>query len=53
MINLNTIENLIEKQNVAFITSIDENGYPNMKAMLPPRKREGLNVFYFTTIPHK
>lgn len=44
-----TIGNLIDKQKVAFISSVDENGYPNTKAMLPPRKREGLKVFYFTT----
>lgn len=44
-----TIGNLIDKQNVAFISSVDENGYPNTKAMLPPRKREGIKVFYFTT----
>jgi general stress protein 26 len=44
-----TIGNLIDKQSVAFISSIDENGYPNTKAMLPPRKREGIKEFYFTT----
>lgn len=44
-----TIGNLIEKQSVAFISSIDEAGFPNMKAMLPPRKREGIKEFYFTT----
>ena len=30
------------------IGSIDESGFPNIKAMLAPRKREGL-VFYFST----
>jgi general stress protein 26 len=44
-----TIENLIEKQNVAFISSVDENGFPNTKAMLPPVKREGIKVFYWHT----
>ncbi|MGL5437449.1 MAG: pyridoxamine 5'-phosphate oxidase family protein [Lachnospiraceae bacterium] len=44
-----TIGNLIDKQSVAFISSIDEDGCPNTKAMLPPRKREGIKVFYFTT----
>lgn len=44
-----TIGNLIDKQSVAFISSVDENGFPNTKAMLPPRKREGIKVFYFTT----
>ncbi len=44
-----TIGNLIDHQNVSFISSVDENGFPNTKAMLPPRKREGIHVFYFTT----
>jgi general stress protein 26 len=44
-----TIGNLIDKQGVAFIASVDENGFPNMKAMLPPRKREGIREFWFTT----
>lgn len=44
-----TIGNLIDHQKVAFISSIDGQGYPNTKAMLPPRKREGIKVFYFTT----
>ncbi len=45
----NTINNLIENQSVAFISSIDEDGFPNTKAMLPPRKREGIKTIYFTT----
>ena len=44
-----TIGNLIDHQNVSFISSVDESGFPNTKAMLPPRKREGIRVFYFTT----
>lgn len=44
-----TIGNLIDKQKVAFISSIDSDGFPNTKAMLPPRKREGIKTFYFTT----
>ncbi len=44
-----TIGNLIDKQKVSFISSIDRDGFPNTKAMLPPRKREGIQVFYFTT----
>lgn len=38
----------IQKQKVAFIASIDEEGFPNMKAMFAPRKIEG-NCFYFST----
>jgi general stress protein 26 len=44
-----TIGNLIDKQSAAFIGSIDEAGFPNMKAMLPPRKHEGIREFWFTT----
>ena len=38
----------IQAQNVAFVASVDEDGFPNMKAMFVPRKMEG-NCFYFTT----
>ena len=44
-----TIGNLIDKQSVSFISSMDGGGFPNTKAMLPPRKREGIRIFYFTT----
>ncbi len=38
----------IQKQKVAFIASVDEEGFPNMKAMFAPRKIDG-NCFYFST----
>ena len=38
----------IQKQKTVFIGSVDEEGFPNMKAMFTPRKIEG-NSFYFTT----
>jgi general stress protein 26 len=44
-----TVGNLIDKAGVSFIASIDNEGFPNMKAMLPPRKREGIRHIYFTT----
>lgn len=44
-----TIGNLIDKAGVSIISSVDGNGFPNTKAMLPPRKREGIKHFYFTT----
>lgn len=44
-----TIGNLVDKQSLAFISSIDEEGFPNMKAMLAPRKREGIKEFWFST----
>lgn len=44
-----TIGNMADKQKIAFIASVDEQGYPNIKAMLQSRKREGIKVFYFST----
>ena len=44
-----TIGNIVDKQSVSFVGSIDADGFPNMKAMLPPRKREGIKEFYFTS----
>jgi len=44
-----TIGNLIDKQSISFISSVDVDGFPNTKAMLPPRKREGIKCFWFTT----
>lgn len=44
-----TIGNIIDKVSVSIISSIDENDFPNTKAMLPPRKREGIKHIYFTT----
>ena len=47
--NISKIEKFIGKQKVSFICSIDDENYPNVKAMLKPRKRNGLNEFYFST----
>ena len=47
--NINKIEQFIDKQNVSFICSIDDDGFPNVKAMLKPRRRTGLKEFYFST----
>ena len=44
-----TIGKLIDQQRVALISSIDSEGFPNTKAMLPPRKREDIKIFWFTT----
>ena len=43
------ISEFIRRQKVAFICSVDEEGFPNVKAMLKPRKIEGLRQFYFST----
>ena len=44
-----TIGNMIDKISISIISSVDDVGFPNTKAMLPPRKREGIKHFYFTT----
>lgn len=38
----------IQTQKTAFVGSVDEDGFPNIKAMFAPRKIEG-NCFYFST----
>ncbi len=47
--DIKKIESFIDKQEVAFITSIDEEGFPNIKAMLMPKERVGIKEFYFST----
>lgn len=42
------ITNLIETAATVYVSSIDENGYPNVKAMFPC-PRESLAVHYFST----
>lgn len=44
-----TIGGIMDKQKTAFISSVDSEGFPNTKAMLQPRKREGIKVIYLTT----
>ena len=44
-----TIGSMIDKTTVSIIGSVDEEGFPNAKAMLPPRKREGIKHVFFTT----
>lgn len=47
--DLSKIEKFIRKQNVSFICSVDNEKYPNVKAMLKPRKQIGSKTFYFST----
>ena len=47
--NLINIEKFIRKQKISFVTSIDNDNFPNVKAMLKPRKIVGLKEFYFST----
>ena len=44
-----TVEKLIDKQKICYITSIDSEGFPSTKAMLSPRERKGLKEFYLST----
>ncbi len=44
----NEIFDFIQEQKTAFIASIDEQGFPVMRAMLAPRKIDG-NFIYFST----
>lgn len=46
---IKTIGNLIDKQSTAFLSSVDADGFPNTKAMLAPRLRKGIRVFYLTS----
>ena len=46
---LEKIINFLDKQKVSFICSIDKENFPNVKAMLKPRKHNGIKEFYFST----
>ena len=48
-VDKNKIAEFIGRQRVALICSVDEEGFPNVKAMLKPRKMDGLRRFYFST----
>ena len=43
------IAQMADKLPIAYISSVDQEGFPWTKAMLKPRKREGIKTFYFTT----
>ncbi len=44
-----TIGNLIDKAPLTQICYVDGEGFPITKAMLKPREREGIQVFWFST----
>jgi general stress protein 26 len=44
-----TIGSLIEHASISIISSLDSDGFPNTKAMLLPRHREGIRQIFFTT----
>ena len=43
------LEKFLSRQKVSFICSIDSENFPNVKAMLKPRKHIGVKEFYFST----
>lgn len=45
----NQIIDLIDRQDICFLSYVDKNGFPSTRAMLNPRKRQGLKEFYLTT----
>ena len=47
--DLQRIEKFIARRKISFICSVDEEGFPAVKAMLRPRLRTGLREFWFST----
>ncbi len=44
-----TIGKLVDKSSTTFISYVDTEGFPITKAMLKPRERQGIKVFWFST----
>ncbi len=49
MVSIKDITAFVRRRKVAFLGSADENGYPNIKAMLAPRMIINGKEFYFST----
>lgn len=47
------IFDFVKKQKTAFISSIDENGYPVTRAMISPRVIEGNDIYFSTNTSSK
>lgn len=43
------LEPFPDEAGLSFVGSVDGGGFPQVKAMLAPRGREGLRVFWFST----
>lgn len=43
------ISELIDTQDICFLSFINPQGFPTTRAMLNPRKRQGIKEFYLTT----
>ena len=44
-----TIGKMIDKSGTSFVSYVNEDGYPITKAMLKPRKRNGIKEIWFST----
>ena len=44
-----TVGKMIDKSTTSFISYVDADGYPITKAMLKPRKRNGIKEIWFST----
>ncbi|MCI8729308.1 MAG: pyridoxamine 5'-phosphate oxidase family protein [Clostridia bacterium] len=51
--NKSQIFEFISKQKTAFIASINEQGYPIIRAMLAPRKIDGSEIYFSTNTSSK
>lgn len=47
--SVKTIGRIIDKSSISIIGSVDQEGFPNTKAMFKPRKRVGIKEIYFST----
>jgi general stress protein 26 len=43
------IGEFIDRRNVSIVGSVGQDGFPNIKAVLEPRKRDGIKTFWFST----
>lgn len=44
-----TVGGMADKAKVVYISYVDSEGFPTTRAMLQPREREGIRVFWFST----
>ena len=44
-----TVGGMADKAKVVYLSYIDSRGFPTTRAMLAPREREGVRVFWFST----
>jgi general stress protein 26 len=42
-------DSLIKRNSKMLVGSVDKDGFPNIKVMYSPRKRNGIKEFYFST----